>query len=105
MDPPPKTFKQVRSFLGLASYFCRFFENLSKIAKPLTNLLHKGVKFEWTNKCQESFQAFKAKLTSPPVLTPPDTQKDFDAKQPIVWSQKRLPDYLAYRAFSRPPAE
>ena len=38
----------VKSFLGLTSYCCRFVENFSKIAKPLTNLLHKGVKFEWT---------------------------------------------------------
>src|SRR3954466_5039199 len=52
---PPKTVKQVRSFLGLASYYRRFVENFSKTAKPLTNLLHKGVKFEWTDKCQESF--------------------------------------------------
>ena len=74
---PPNTVKQVRSFLGLASYCRCFIENFSKIAKPLTNLLHKGVKFEWTDKCQESFQALKDKLTSPPVLAPPDTQKDF----------------------------
>src|SRR4051812_7649258 len=74
---PPTTVKQVRSFLGLASYFRRFVENFSKIARPLTNLLHKGVKFEWTDKCQESFQALKDRLTSPPVLAPPDTQKDF----------------------------
>src|ERR1041384_7705727 len=74
---PPNTVKQVRSFLGLASYCRRFVENFSKIAKPLTNLLHKGVKFEWTDKCQESFQALKDKLTSPPVVDPPDNQKYF----------------------------
>src|SRR4051812_5516213 len=74
---PPTTVKQVRNFLGLASYCRRFVENFSKIARPLTNLLHKGVKFEWTDKCQESFQALKDKLTTPPVLAPPDTQKDF----------------------------
>src|SRR3954471_8177241 len=74
---PPKTVKQVRSFLRLASYCRCFVENFSKIARPLTNLLHKGVKFEWTDKCQESFQALKDNLTSPPVLAPPDTQKDF----------------------------
>src|SRR4051812_20177884 len=74
---PPKTVKQVRSFLGLASYCRRFVEIFSKIARPMTNLIHKGIKFEWTAKCQESFEALKAKLTSPPVLAPPDTQKDF----------------------------
>ena len=40
-----KNVKQVRSFLGLANYCRRFAENFSKIARPLTNLLHKGVKF------------------------------------------------------------
>src|SRR3954471_16244921 len=74
---PPNTVKQVISFLGLASYCRRFVENFSKIARPLINLLHKGVKFEWTDKCQESFQALKDKLTSPPVLASPVTQKDF----------------------------
>ena len=74
---PPKNVKQVRSFLGLASYYRRFVENFSKIAKPLTDLLHKGVKFEWTEKCQESFQTLKDKLTSAPVLAPPDSQKGF----------------------------
>jgi hypothetical protein len=61
---PPKNVKQVRSFLGLASYCRRFVENFSKIAKPLTDLLHKGKTFEWTEKCQESFQTLKDKLTS-----------------------------------------
>jgi hypothetical protein len=74
---PLKNVKQVRSFLGLASYYRRFVENFSKIAKPLTNLLHKGIKFDWTEKCQESFQELKDKLTSAPVLAPPNAQKDF----------------------------
>src|SRR6266566_134699 len=75
---PPKNVKQVRSFLGLATYCCRFVENFSRIAKPLTDLLHKGVKFEWKEKCQEIFQMLKDKLTSALVLAPPDSQKDFE---------------------------
>jgi hypothetical protein len=67
----------VRSFLRLASYCRHFVENFSKIAKPLTDLLHKGIKFEWTEKCQESFQTLKDKLTSTPVLAPLDSCKDF----------------------------
>ena len=43
---PPKNVKQVQSFLSLASYCCRFVENFSKIVKPLTGLLHKGIKFD-----------------------------------------------------------
>jgi hypothetical protein len=41
----PHTVKVVRSFLGLARYYRRFIENFSKIAKPLTSLLEKGVDF------------------------------------------------------------
>src|SRR3954464_12210342 len=69
---PPETVKQVRSFLGLASYCRRFVENFSKVAKPLTELLKKDKKFEWTPKCEESFQELKRRLTSAPVLAPPD---------------------------------
>jgi hypothetical protein len=45
----PQTVKEVRSFLGLAGYYRRFIENFSKIAKPLTSLLEKGVDFSWTD--------------------------------------------------------
>jgi hypothetical protein len=41
----PQTVKEVCSFLGLAGYYRRFIENFSKIAKPLTSLLEKGVDF------------------------------------------------------------
>src|SRR3954463_9976184 len=74
---PPKTVKQVRSFLGLASYCHRFVENFSKVAKPLTELLKKDKKFEWTPQCKFSFQELKRRLTSAPVLVPPDFSKDF----------------------------
>src|SRR3954465_9081787 len=75
---PPESVKQVRSFLGLASYCRRFVENFSKVAKPLTELLKKEKKFEWTPKCEESFQELKRRLTSAPVLAPPDTKKNFE---------------------------
>ena len=52
---PPETVKQVRSFLGLASYCRRFVENFSKVAKPLTELLKKDKKFEWSRQCEHSF--------------------------------------------------
>src|SRR3954462_9234197 len=71
--PPPESVKQVRSFLGLARYCRRFIENFSKVAQPLTELLKKDTKFQWTPKCEESFQELKRRLTSSAVLTPPDS--------------------------------
>src|ERR1043165_7407109 len=50
---PPELVKQVRSFLGLASYCRRIVENFSKVAKPLPELLKKDKKFQWTHKCKE----------------------------------------------------
>ena len=75
---PPESVKQVRSFLGLASYCRCFVENFSKVAKPLTELLKKDKKFQWTPKCEESFQELKRRLTSAPVRVPLDTKKDFE---------------------------
>ena len=52
----PKSVTEVRSFLGLAGYYRRFIEGFSKIARPLTQLLKKEKKFEWTVDCEQSFQ-------------------------------------------------
>ena len=74
----PTTVTEVRSFLGLAGYYRRFIEGFSKIAGPLHCLTRKGVKFEWTDKCEESFQTLKEKLTSAPVLTLPEGNEGFE---------------------------
>ncbi|MCP3666773.1 MAG: hypothetical protein GY696_30465, partial [Gammaproteobacteria bacterium] len=49
--PTPKSEANIRSFIGLSQYYRRFIEKFSVIAAPLTNLLKKGVKFEWTDGC------------------------------------------------------
>jgi hypothetical protein len=73
----PSSVKDVRSFLGLAGYYRRFIENFSKIAKPMTELLKKNKKSEWSEKAEEAFQLLKTKLTTAPVLALPDTSKEF----------------------------
>src|SRR6187399_457173 len=62
----PTSIGEIRSFLGLAGYYRRFKENFSKIAKPMTTLLKKEIKFDWTEECEESFQELKKRLTTAP---------------------------------------
>ena len=66
--PRPRNLKEVRSFLGLCSYYRRFVKGFSTIAKPLHQLTEKDHKFLWTPECEEAFMALKAALTTPPVL-------------------------------------
>ena len=70
--------KQLRSFLGLASYCRRFVENFSKIAKPMTELLKKDTKFIWTSDYEKSFTELKKRLTIASVLPLPDIYRSFD---------------------------
>src|SRR5512136_2028050 len=73
----PKTVSEIRSFLGLAGYYRRFIENFSKIAKPMTRLLQKDVKYKWSEDCERSFQELKKRLVTAPVLILPDSRKGF----------------------------
>jgi hypothetical protein len=52
---PPTSVHQIRSFLGLTGYYRRFVPDFSRIAKPMTELLKKGVKFSWDQKCEDAF--------------------------------------------------
>ena len=74
---PPKNVTEVRSFLGLAGYYRRFVNGFSIIAAPMTRLLRKNVKFEWTEECQQSFEELKKLLTEAPVLVQPELGKEF----------------------------
>ncbi|GJX00745.1 hypothetical protein Tco_0184658 [Tanacetum coccineum] len=51
----PKSPTEIRQFLGLAGYYRRFIEGFSKIAKPMTKLTQKKVKFEWGDKQEAAF--------------------------------------------------
>ena len=75
--PQPRTPTDVRSFLGLASFYRRFIHSFAKIATPLTTLTHKGQQFIWTAECEKAFQHLKEALTKPPLLAYPDFDKEF----------------------------
>ncbi|UYV72451.1 hypothetical protein LAZ67_9003197 [Cordylochernes scorpioides] len=66
--PAPNNLQQVRSFLGLSSYYRRFIRNYADIARPLNALLSKGTKFEWNTAQEEAFRKLKIALTSKPAL-------------------------------------
>ncbi|GKA21665.1 hypothetical protein Tco_0701654 [Tanacetum coccineum] len=53
---------EIRQFLGLAGYYRRFIEGFSKIARPMTKLTQKSVKFAWGEKAEAAFQLLKQKL-------------------------------------------
>ncbi|GKA67158.1 putative reverse transcriptase domain-containing protein [Tanacetum coccineum] len=75
----PKSPTEIRQFLGLAGYYRRFIEGFSKIAKPMTKLTQKKVKFEWGDKQEAAFQLLKQKLCSAPILALPEGSEDFIA--------------------------
>ncbi len=76
--PIPKKVKDVRSFLGLANYYRRFIKNFAHIAGPLTALLRKNAKFQWTAQCQNAFDTLKQSLISAPILNFPDFTLPFE---------------------------
>jgi hypothetical protein len=73
----PKDVVDIWSFMGITGYYRRFIEGFSKIAYPITSLQKKGTKFNWSEKCQNSFNKLKELLTTAPILKVADPNKDF----------------------------
>jgi hypothetical protein len=73
----PKNVTEVRSFMGLFGYYRRFIVGFSIIAHPLTSLQRKGVKFQWTTKCEKSFQQLNQFLINGPILRIVDPNEDY----------------------------
>ncbi|KAL0553555.1 hypothetical protein IC582_007453 [Cucumis melo] len=73
----PISATEVRSFLGLAGYYRRFIKDFSRLALCLTALTRKNAKFEWSDKCEQSFQELKKRLVTAPILALPITGKDY----------------------------
>ena len=68
---------EVRSFLGLKGYYCRFIKDFIRIAGSLTNLEKKQGKYIWDAKCETSFQEFKKWLIMTPMLALPNRKDSY----------------------------
>jgi hypothetical protein len=68
---------EVQSFLGLAGYYRRFIPDFSKVAKPMTRLLQKDMRFVWTPECDATFHKLRTLLTSALVLAQLDIEQPF----------------------------
>ena len=75
--PRPTTISEVRSFIGMATYYCKFLEHYSHVKKPLTELTKKDVSFTWGPDQELAFLAIKRILVSAPVLRDPDWTRPF----------------------------
>ncbi|MCG7877680.1 MAG: RNase H-like domain-containing protein, partial [Candidatus Thiodiazotropha endolucinida] len=69
--PTPVDAKQVRSFLGLASYYRKFVRGFADIARPLHKICEKKAKFLWSEECETAFKTLKQALTQAPILAYP----------------------------------
>jgi len=69
--PTPLDVKEVRSFLGLASFYRRFVPTYAEIAAPLHALTAKNKQFDWTLNCDRAFVQLKYALISSPILAMP----------------------------------
>ena len=75
--PVPSDKKDVRSFLGLASYYRKFIKGFVAISKPLNTLLAKDENVIWNDKCSSSFNELKSCISSSPILGYPNFQETF----------------------------
>ena len=120
--PRPQSVHDVRSFLGLASYYRKFIKGFSQLAKPMTDLTRDKVAWSWGDAQEHSFTALKVAIATAPILRLPDFERQFiittDASdvaigaileqdfgsglQPIAFSSRKLnPTEIRYSAYER----
>ncbi|GFX32436.1 retrovirus-related Pol polyprotein from transposon opus [Trichonephila clavipes] len=73
----PENLRELRSFLGLCTYYRKFVKGFSNIARPLHRLTESKQKLQWTKECEDSFLQLKEALTSSPILIYPQPDKPF----------------------------
>ncbi|GBG91238.1 hypothetical protein CBR_g52122 [Chara braunii] len=75
--PRPQSVTEMRSFLGMTSFYRTFIKNYSIVAAPLTDLTRLDTPWEWTDECEAAFRHLKHALTHYEVLKLPDPDKPF----------------------------
>ncbi|GMF64161.1 unnamed protein product [Phytophthora fragariaefolia] len=75
--PTPSNVKELRQFLGLATYLCKYVSNFAGKIRPLSQLLKKDAAGDWTAECQQAFDAVKQGLTEAPILAVADQDRPF----------------------------
>ena len=75
--PRPQSVHDVRSFLGLASYYWKFIKGFSQLAKPMTDLTRDKVVWSWGDAQEHSFTALKVAIAMAPILRLPDFERQF----------------------------
>jgi transposase InsO family protein len=75
--PTPRTLREVRRFVGMASFFRKFIKNFAMIVEPLVRLTRKETPFKWTEEEESAFAEIKVLLMSKPILAFPDYEKPF----------------------------
>ena len=103
--PSPTTIKEVRQFLGHASFYRRFIQDFSKICQSLCDLLLKDAEFIQTKACQEAFERLKSFLTTTPIVRPSNWSFPFelmcdvsDYAVGVVLGQRDGKPYVVYYA-------
>ncbi|MCV6575237.1 MAG: dUTP diphosphatase, partial [Cohaesibacter sp.] len=120
--PRPQSVHDIRSFIGLASYYRKFMKGFSQLAKPLTDLTRGKVAWSWGDPQENSFKALKVAIATAPILRLPDFERQFvittDASdvaigaileqdfgsglQPIAFSSRKLNSTeIRYSAYER----
>ncbi|CAG8477544.1 26847_t:CDS:2 [Dentiscutata erythropus] len=73
----PVNIRQLRGFIGLASYYCRFIRGFASIARPIHKLLEKNVPYRWKEEQQNAFVTLKRHLIMAPILRYPNFKEEF----------------------------
>ncbi|KAL0421010.1 UNVERIFIED_CONTAM: Transposon Tf2-11 polyprotein [Sesamum latifolium] len=68
----------------------RFVKDFSVVAKPLTNLLKKNTPFNWNDRCAQSFEELKRRLTSAPILALPSGDGGYVHGKVIAYASRQL---------------